>query len=78
MKQGTLIIENNIVTFTPGSDGGVWLAPFEIAHLSGVLVSAVNANIRSIYKSEVLKEYETRCEERASNGNYVELYNIWR
>ena len=31
MKRGTIAIENNIVYYSPDSEGDVWLAQFEIA-----------------------------------------------
>ncbi|WP_278966326.1 protein-tyrosine kinase [Alistipes senegalensis] len=76
MRQGTISIENNTVNFNPDSDGDIWLAQFEIAHLFGVFVSAVSANIRAIYKSGALKEYETQRVEKIRDGCYLESYNM--
>lgn len=76
MRQGTISIENNTVNFNPDSDGDIWLAQFEIAHLFGVFVSAVSANIRAIYKSGALKEYETMRVGKARDGYWLESYNM--
>lgn len=76
MKRGTIAIENNIVYYSPDSEGDVWLAQFEIAQLFGVFVSAVSANIRAIYKSGSLKEYETQRVEKTRDGCWLESYNM--
>ena len=57
--------------YSPDSEGDVWLAQFEIAQLFGVFVSAVSANIRAIYKSGSLKEYETQRVEKTRDGCYL-------
>ena len=46
---GTITIEYNTVTVTPGADGDVWLTPSEIARMFEVFVPAITSNIRAIY-----------------------------
>jgi hypothetical protein len=48
----------------------------EIAGLFGVFVSAVGANIRSIFKSEILDERRMRRTIKHRNGNETTLYNL--
>ena len=65
---GTITIEYNTVTVTPGADGDVWLTPSEIE----VFVSAVTSNIRAIYKHGALRMSETSNLPTA----HAELYNL--
>ena len=60
MMTGTITIDDNKnVTFRPGPDNDVWMTQYEIARLFRVFVQAVTANIKAIYKSGALKEYDT-------------------
>lgn len=60
MMTGTITIDDNKnVTFRPGPDNDVWMTQYEIARLFRVFVQAVTANIKAIYKSSALKEYDT-------------------
>ena len=69
---GTITIEYNTVTVTPGADGDVWLTPSEIARMFEVFVSAVTSNIRAIYKHGALRMSETSNLPTA----HAELYNL--
>jgi len=56
--------------------GDIWLSQHEIADLFGCFVSKVNANIRSILKSEVLDETKVCRTYRYPNDNFVEQYSL--
>ena len=71
----SITIEDGRVTIRPARDG-VWLTEHEIARLFDVLVSAVGSNIRSILKSEVLREAEVCRHQKTSNGGIMTLYNM--
>lgn len=75
MNTASIIIENGYVTVHPVK-GAVWLTQHQIADLFGVFVSAVNANIRSILKSEVLREEQVCRRETTGNGSISTLYNL--
>jgi hypothetical protein len=74
MERGKITIAENGVRITP-NDGNVWLSVWEIAKTFDVFPAKVNANIKSILKSNVLwKSDVCRCEHYA-NGSSVDLYN---
>lgn len=74
MKTTSIIIENGQVTIRP-AHGAVWLTQHQIADLFGVFISAVGANVRSILKSEVLREGQvSRYVSTATGG--MTLYNL--
>jgi hypothetical protein len=75
MERGKIIINENEVKITP-ENGNVWLSEWQIAELFGVFVAKVSSNIRSIFKSEVLRESDVSYCENYSNGGSVDLYNL--
>jgi hypothetical protein len=70
-----IIIEEGRVTIRP-EEGNVWLTLHQIAGLFNVTVSAVNSNIRSILKSDVLKEEKVCRYKKTENGHIMTLYNL--
>jgi hypothetical protein len=56
--------------------GGVWLTQHEIADIFGVFISAINSNIRSILKNEILREDMVCRHKDNGNGNILTLYNL--
>lgn len=72
MERGKITISENRITIA----GDVWMADFEIADLFGVTLAAVNCNIKSIFKSGVLKDFDTCRYIRLENGNSADIYNI--
>jgi hypothetical protein len=75
MERGKITINENGVKITP-ANGNVWLSEWQIAELFGVFVAKVSSNIKSILKSEVLRECEILCCERYANGGSVDLYSL--
>jgi len=75
MERGKITINENGVKITP-ANGDIWLSVYEIAKLFDVFPAKVNSNIRSILKSEVLRESEVLYCERYANGGSVDLYNL--
>jgi hypothetical protein len=75
MKRGKITISENGVRITP-VNGTVRLSAWEIAKLFDVFPAKVNANIRSIFKSEVLRESDVLYCEHYSNGGSVDLYSL--
>ncbi len=74
MNTTPIIIEQGQVTIRTKT-GEVWLTQNEIARLFGVFVAAVNSNIRSILKSETLRE-EKVSRLHSYDGGAVTLYNL--
>lgn len=75
MKTQPITIENRQVVIRPSANG-VWLTQAQIADVFGVFTSAVNANIRAIFKSGMLDEDKVFRRTRARNGNLIERYNL--
>ena len=72
MERGTITISRTGVTVT----GNVWMADYEIAELFGVTLSAVNSNIKAIYKSGALQTNDTYQYTHLENGNRADVYNL--
>lgn len=48
----------------------------ELAELLGTIVPTLKAAIQAIYKSGIMKEYETKRCVRLPNGNHADAYNL--
>ncbi len=72
MERGTITISRTSVTVS----GNVWMADYEIAELFGVTLSAVNSNIKAIYKSRALQESDTYQYIHLENDNRADTYNL--
>lgn len=70
-----ITIEDGRVTIRPTATE-IWLSGYQIADIFAVFVPAVNANIRSILKSEVLDEDKVCRRRDNGNGSIVTLYNL--
>ena len=75
MTTSPIMIENGQVTIRPTANG-VWLTQSQIADLFGVFSTAINANIRAIFKSGVLHEDRVIRRIRCRDGNIVERYDL--
>lgn len=75
MERGKININENGVKITP-ANGNAWLSEWQIAELFGVFVAKVSSNIKSILKSEVVRESDVSYCEHYANGGSVDLYNL--
>jgi len=75
MERGKIIINESGVKIIPPT-GNIWLSEWQIAKLFDVFVAKVSSNIRSILKSEVLRENEVCYCHHYTNGGSVDLYNL--
>ena len=75
MTTQPITIENGQITIHSAANR-VWLTQSQIADSFGVFTAAVNANIRAILKSGVLREDRVVRRTRCRNGNIVERYNL--
>ena len=75
MEKGKIIINENGIKIIP-ENGNVWLSEWQIAKLFDVFAAKVSSNIRSILKSEVLREDEVCYCHHYTNGGSVDLYNL--
>jgi hypothetical protein len=74
MKRKIINIENAIVHISGAGD--ICMTQHEIADLLECFVVKINANVRSILKSEVLDEIKACRTYTYKNGNSVEQYNL--
>lgn len=72
MERGNITINRNGVSIT----GNVRMADYEIAELFGVTLSAVNSNIKLIYKIGAIQKDDTYQYIRLENGNRADTYNM--
>lgn len=56
--------------------GEIWMSEMELTDLFGVIAPTVRAAIRSVYKNDVLKEYEAQKYIRLENGYYTDVYSF--
>lgn len=75
MNTISIKIEKGQVTIRPAA-GGVWLTQHEIADTFGVFISAINSNIRSILKKEILQEDKVCRHKDNGNGKILTFYNL--
>lgn len=75
MNTTSIMIEKGRVTIH-SSVGGVWLTQHEIADTFGVFISAINSNIRSILKNEILQEDVVCHRKDNGNGNILTVYSL--
>jgi hypothetical protein len=75
MNTTPITIEEGRVTIRPAAEN-VWLTQHQIADLFGVFVSAVGSNIRSILKSEVLRENDVCRQRDNGNDSFITVYNL--
>lgn len=60
----------------PTDTANIWMSEFELVELFGVIAPTVRAGIKAVYKSGVLKGYETKCYLHLANGHSVDVYSL--
>lgn len=75
--------ERNIITtdgqgniIMPTDTANVWMSEPELVGLFGVIAPTVRAGIRTVYKSGVLKECDTKRYLRLENGYELDVYSL--
>ncbi len=54
----------------------VWMSEPELVELFGVIAPTLRAAVRAVYKSGVLKDYETQKYVRLENGYYADVFGF--
>ena len=78
MKQERSIItmdEYGKIHFQNNSNN-IWMSTNELIELFGITYPTLKANIKAIYKSGILNEYETQRYIKLPNGNNVGVYSL--
>ena len=75
--------ERNIITMDeygkihfPIISNNVWMTTNELIELFGITYPTLKANIKAIYKSGILNEYETQRYIKLPNGYNVDVYSL--
>lgn len=74
MKREIITIENGIVSAPASFE--IWMTQHELVGLFGCFVSKVNSNIRSIFKSGVLREANVSRTHYYQSGSFVKEYSL--
>lgn len=67
-ESGNIIIPNNVAY--------IWMSESELMELFGVIVPALRAAIRAVYKSGVLNEHEVQKYVRLENGYHADVFSF--
>ncbi|WP_303176167.1 hypothetical protein [Alistipes putredinis] len=76
MKREILTIDGYGRIIIPSDVSGIWMNEMELVELFGVIAPTLRAAIRAVYKSRVLKPYETEERIKLPNGYFVDVFAI--
>lgn len=76
MKRKILTIDGYGRIIIPSDVSGIWMNEMELVELFGVIAPTLRAAIRAVYKSRVLKPYETEERIKLPNGYFVDVFAI--
>jgi len=77
MKRAIITIdEQGGVHFPNTSADDIWMSTQELIELLGVTSPTLSSNIRAIYKSGIVKEYESERYITLPNGNGIDIYSL--
>ena len=75
-KRNTITMDEHGNIIMPTDTANVWMSEPELVGLFGVIAPTVRAGIRAVYKSGVLKEYDTKRCLRLENGYGLDVYSF--
>ena len=70
------IDEQGRVHFPNADADDIWMSTQELVELLGVTFPTLRSNIRAIYKSGIVKEYESERYITLPNGNSIDIYSL--
>ena len=77
MKRAIITIdEQGRVHFPNANVDDIWMSTQELVELLGVTFPTLRNNIRAIYKSGIVKEYESERYITLPNGNSIDIYSL--
>ena len=77
MKRAIITIdEQGRVHFPNANADDIWMSTQELVELLGVTFPTLRSNIRAIYKSGIVKEYEAERYITLPNGNSIDIYSL--
>lgn len=76
MKREIITIDGYGRIIIPSDVSGIWMNEMELVELFGVIAPTLRAAIRAVYKSRVLKPYETEERIKLPNSYFVDVFAI--
>ena len=77
MKRAIITIdEQGRVHFPNANVDDIWMSTQEVVELLGVTFPTLRNNIRAIYKSGIVNEYESERYITLPNGNSIDIYSL--
>lgn len=77
MKRAIIAIdEQGRVHFPNANADDIWMSTQELVDLLGVTSPTLRSNIKAIYKSGIVNEYEDEQYITLPNGNGIDIYSI--
>ena len=77
MKRAIITIdEQRGVHFPNANVDDIWMSTQELVELLGVTFPTLRNNIRAIYKSGIVNEYESERYITLPNGNSIDIYSL--
>ena len=77
MKRTIITIDEQGRVHFPNADADdIWMSTQELVELLGVTFPTLRSNIRAIYKSGIVKEYESERYITQPNGNSIDIYSL--
>ena len=77
MKRTIITIDEQGRVHFPNADADdIWMSTQELVELLGVTFPTLRNNIRAIYKSGIVKEYESERYITLPNGNSIDIYSL--
>lgn len=77
MKRAIITIdEQGRVHFPNANADDIRMSTQELVELLGVITPTLRSNIRTIYKSGIVKEYESERYITLPNGNGIDIYSL--
>ena len=77
MKRAIITIdEQGRVHFPDTNPNDIWMSTQEVVELLGVTTLTLRSNIITVYKSGIVKEYESERYITLPNGNGIDIYSL--
>ena len=76
MERVIITIDGCSNIILPKNVANVWMSEPELVELFGVIAPALRAEVRAVYKSGVLREYEVQKYVRFENGYNADVFGL--
>ena len=77
MKRAIITIDEQERVYFPNTNANdIWMSTQELVELLGVTFPTLRNNIRAMYKSGIVKEYEAERYITLPNGNGIDIYSL--